>query len=411
MAFFKIGKKSKTDDAVKEIVKEVKESASAKTEKADKPKKEKKQSAEDSALASKKDHPMFKMIEGSEAPKEVGDIVEGKVITIDKSGVYIDLSPLGTGIIYGREYIAARDVIKKINVGDTISAKIVDAGNENGYIELSLKEARQALIWSEADEAIAEKRVLDLPVKEANKGGLIIEWQGIQGFLPASQLRAEHYPRVADGDKDKILEELKKLVGQRIGVTIISAIPKEGKLIFSEKGPDQQKDKQNIIGKYAVGDVVSGEVTGIVDFGVFVKIEDGLEGLVHISEIDWALVEDTKSLFKVHDKVRVKIIEIKEGKISLSIKALKENPWKEAEKKYKKDQVVSGVVIKFNKHGALASIEEGVAGLVHISEFGNEQKLHEKLELGKTYTFKIALFDAKDQKMALSFVDKTEAKK
>jgi len=349
---------------------------------------------------------MSKVVNDSATPPDVGDIMEGRVISNDpKTGVFVDLSPLGTGVIYGREYINARDVIKKINSGDIIAAKVVDVENKDGYIELSLKEARQALVWSEVENIIRDKQVLELPVKEANKGGLIIEWQGISGFLPASQLKADHYPRVTDGDKDKILEELRKLVGQRISVSIISASPKEGKLIFSEKNP-QEKDKDKIIEKYDIGDEFEGEVTGVVDFGVFVKIEEGLEGLVHISEIDWALVEDTKQLYKVRDKVRVKIIEIKDGKISLSIKALKVNPWVEAGKKFKKDDIVSGVVIKFNRHGALASIEEGIAGLVHISEFGSEEKLREKLELGKSYSFRITLFDTKEQKMALSFLDK-----
>ncbi|MES3031360.1 MAG: S1 RNA-binding domain-containing protein [Patescibacteria group bacterium] len=364
--------------------------------------KEKKVKKEKVAVEPKNDTVMDRVVNQSHMPPLVGDLVEGPVINIEKSAVYIDLAPIGTGIIYGREYITARDIIKKINVGDVIAAKVVDTNNKEGYIELSLKEARQALIWSEAETAIANKAVLDLPIVEANKGGLIIQWQGISGFLPASQLKTEHYPRVADGDKDKILEELKKLVGTRISVSIISAIPKEGKLIFSEKSPEQ-KDKDKIIGKYKIGDEVEGTVTGIVDFGVFVKIEDGLEGLVHISEIDWSLVEDPRTLFKVGQKVSVKIIEIKEGKISLSIKALKENPWMEAGKKYKKDMVVEGVVIKFNKHGALASIEEGIAGLVHISEFGSEEKLRKTLELGKSYSFKITLFDVKEQKMALSF--------
>ena len=355
--------------------------------------------------ASKKNSPMGKLVEAMKASPIVGDIVEGPVIAIEKAAVYIDLAPYGTGIIFCREFITARDIIKKINIGDSVAAKIVGTDNKDGYIELSLKEARQALIWSEAEEAILSKKILELPILEANKGGLIIGWQGISGFLPASQLKTEHYPRVSDGDKDKILEELKKLVGKKISVSIISAIPKEGKLIFSEKSPEQ-KDKEKIIGKYTVGDEVDGTVTGIVDFGVFVKLEDGLEGLVHISEIDWSLVEDPRLLFKVGQKVHVKVIEIKENKISLSIKALKENPWVEAAKKYKKDKVVEGVIIKFNKHGALASIEEGIAGLVHISEFGSEEKLRKSLELGKTYTFKITLFDAKEQKMALSFVDK-----
>jgi len=198
---------------------------------------------------------------------------------------------------------------------------------------------------------------------------------------------------------------LKKLVGERLLVTIIGANPKEGKLIFSEKSPET-KDKEDIVSRYTLGDELTGEVTGLVDFGIFVKIEEGLEGLVHISEIDWGLVENPKLMFKIGEKVRVKVIEIKEGKISLSIKALKDNPWREAEKIYKKDDTVEGVIIKYNKHGALASIEEGVAGLIHISEFGSEDKLREKLEMGKVYTFKITLFDPKEQKMALSYVEK-----
>ncbi len=358
------------------------------------------------AEIAKSNHVMTGIIAESANPPSLGDIVEGPVIAIDKKGVFVDLKPYGTGIIYGREYIAARDIIRKVNIGDSIAAKVVDLENEDGYVELSLKEAKQALIWSEAEAAIKSKTVYDVPVLEANKGGLLMSWQGIQGFLPASQLKADHYPRVEDGDKDKILEELKKLVGEKLSVCIIGASPKEGKLIFSEKSPES-RDKEKIVSKYNVGEDIEGTVTGAVDFGIFVKLEENLEGLVHISEIDWSLVEDPRTMFKVGEKVKVKVIEIKDGKISLSIKALKTNPWKEAEKKYKKDDTVTGIVIKFNKHGALASIEEGVAGLVHVSEFGSEAKLKEKLELGKTYTFKISLFDPKDQKMALSFIDKS----
>ena len=341
-------------------------------------------------------------------PPSVDDLVEGPVISIDKGAVYIDLPPFSTGIIYGREFINARDIIKKINAGDIVAGKVVAIGGKEGYIEISLKEARQALIWNEAEEAIRDKRTFELPITDANKGGLIINWQGLSGFLPASQLKPEHYPRISDGDKDKILDELKKLVGEKLSVTIIGASPKEGKLIFSEKS-SETKDKENIVARYALSDELVGEVTGLVDFGIFIKLEEGLEGLVHISEIDWGLVENPKLMFKIGEKVRVKVIEIKDGKISLSIKALKENPWREAEKKYKKDTIVKGIVIKFNKYGALASIEEGVAGLVHVSEFGSEEKLREKLEMGKVYTFKITLFDPKEQKMALSFVDKNKS--
>jgi len=348
--------------------------------------------------------PLETLMEKSLKAPLVDDLVEGPVLEIKKSSVFVDLKPFGTGIIYGREFINAKDIIKKISIGDMVKAKVVERENEDGYIELSLKEARQALIWSEAEEAIREKNIFDLPIKEANKGGLILEWKGIAGFLPASQLKAEHYPRVTDGDKDKILKELKKLIGQKISVIIIGAIPKEGKLIFSEKDNNPQ-ERQAVVGKYNVGDELECLVSGIVDFGIFLKIEEGLEGLVHISEIDWGLVEDPKAMFKVGDKVRAKIIEVKDGKISLSVKALKENPWKEFEGKVKKGDIVKGVVIKYNKHGALVSIKEGVAGLVHNSTLGGEIKLREKLELGKTYSFQVTLFEPKDQRMTLTYLE------
>ncbi len=350
---------------------------------------------------------MTKLTEAARPSLNAGDLAEGTVIAIEKSALYINLKPWGIGIIYGREFMNARDVVKRVNVGDTITAKVVERENKEGYIELSLKEARQALIWSEAEEAIAKKTVMEIIVQDANKGGLILEWQGIQGFLPASQLKAEHYPHVGDGDKDKILDELRKLNGQKLFVTIITANPKEGKLIFSEKEPER-KEKTALAGQYTVGDVIEGTITGIVDFGLFIKIAEGLEGLVHISEMDWGLVGDPRSIFKVGETAQAKIIEVKDGKISLSIKALKKNPWTEAARKYKKGDKVKGVVIKYNKHGALVSIEEGVAGLVHISEFENEQALKAALELGKPYPFTITLFEPQDQRMTLTF---KEAKK
>jgi len=340
------------------------------------------------------------IVDRSGSRPEVEALVEGSVILIRKSSVFVDLSPYGTGIIYGREFINAKDIIKKISLGDVIKAKVVESENEDGYVELSLKEAKQALTWSEAEKAIKAKTVMDLEIKDANKGGLILEWQGLQGFLPASQLKADHYPRVLDSDKDKILKELKKLVGQKISVMIISTLPKEGKLIFSEKD-NNPEEKKEILNKYNVGDDIECTIAGIVDFGIFLKLEDGLEGLVHISELDWGLVDDPRTMFKVGETVKARVIEIKDGKVSLSIKALKENPWKEYEGKLKKGDIIKGVVIKYNKHGALVSIKEGVAGLVHNSTFGTESKLREKLELGKNYNFQITMFEPKDHKMTL----------
>ncbi len=349
--------------------------------------------------------PMAELAEGTPKRPANDDVVEGPVIAIGRARVFVDLHPFGTGIIYGREYLSARESLKNTNIGDIITAKVVGTEKKEGYIELSLREARQALIWNEAEQALQKRSVFELPIADANKGGLIINWQGIQGFLPASQLASEHYPRVPDGDKDKIFVELKKLIGTKIEVIVITANPKEQKLIFAEKGAGNT-ERSGLVEKYHVGDAVEGVVTGATEFGVFVKLEEGLEGLVHISEMDWALVENPKTRYKVGENIKVKVIEIKDGKVSLSIKALKDDPWKSAAAKYKKDQTVDAVVIKYNKHGALASIEEGVAGLVHISEFANEGALRAGLELGKVYPFTITLFEPKERRMTLSYAGK-----
>lgn len=341
---------------------------------------------------------------------KVEDVIEGKVLAIDKSAVYVDVHPFGTGIIYGYEFIQAKDVIRKLNIGDTVTAKVVELENAGGYIELSLKEAKAALVWAEAEEAVKNKQVLNLTVKEANRGGLIIEWNGLQGFLPSSQLSKENYPKVEDGDKDKITKELKKLVGKKLDVVIIAATPKEGKLIFTEKGGNSGSSAttSSFTGakapsqKYQVGDVVNGTVSGVVEFGIFVKLEDKVEGLVHISEISWSLIENPKTIFKIGEKIKAKVIEIKDGKISLSIKALTTNPWETASERYKKGDKVSGVVIRFNKHGALVSVEEGVSGLLHVSEFGSEENMKKALSLGKICHCFISTFDPKDEKMILT---------
>lgn len=339
------------------------------------------------------------------APRE-GDLVEGPVVAMTKNKVFIELHPFGVGIIYGREYQTASDILRRVKVGDIVAAKVVDPTNSEGYVELSLMEARQALIWADAETAVAKGTVFELPVKEANKGGLMLDWQGITGFLPASQLKPDHYPRVEDGDKGKILDELRKLVGEKLPVVIITALPEEGKLIFSERGPQQEKTVA--AENFSVGDVIEGEVTGAVEFGVFVKISEGMEGLVHISELDWGLVENPKTLYEVGAKVNVKVIEVKDGKVSLSIKALKEDPWRIAGDQYKKDQVVDAAIIKYNKHGALASIQEGVAGLVHISEFASIEELRKTLELGRSYKFKITLFEPANHRMTLSYKQANE---
>ncbi|MCH7883236.1 S1 RNA-binding domain-containing protein [Patescibacteria group bacterium] len=344
---------------------------------------------------------LFKSVSIS-IPK-VGDFVDGVIIGRKESTLFIDLGPFNVGIVYGRELTQAKDMVRNLRAGDHVTAKITEMENEQGYVELSLKEAGQEIIWREAQE-LAERHIpLELKVKEANKGGLVLEWEGIQGFLPASQLRPAHYPRVEGGDKERILDELKKLVGETLMVTIITANQTEDKLIFSEK-EIQTDEVKEVLAKYKVGNVIEGEITGVVDFGVFIKIEDNLEGLSHISELSWSLVDDPRSFFEIGKKVKAKIIGIEGGKISLSIKALEPDPWEKVKEKYKKGDIVEGVVIRMNRYGVLVAIEEGVAGLVHISEFGSEKDMREKIELGKTYPFQIILFEPTERRLTLAYL-------
>ncbi len=333
-----------------------------------------------------------------------GDIVEGKIIAVDRSTVYIDLSPVGTGIIYGREFTLAKDVLRKVKVGDTISAKIIDLETPDGYIDLSLKEARKIYIWSEAEEAMRDNRVYKVIIKNANRGGLVIDWNGVRGFLPASQLAEEHHPKVLNGDKDTVLNELRKCIGKELSVVIENTDQENDTLIFSEyKDKDSKTEKGEGGGApaYNVGDVKSGIVTGVVDFGVFVTIDNEIEGLVHISEMDWGLVDDPRKFYSIGNQVQVKIIEIEGDKYSFSFKELHKNPWEDITDRHKVGDTASGVIIKYGPFGAFASIEAGVSGLIHISSFKDAEDLRNTLEIGKTYEFVITNLEPKNQKLTL----------
>jgi small subunit ribosomal protein S1 len=339
-------------------------------------------------------------------PPKVGEIVEGKIIGTGKSSIYVDLGNKGAGIIYGREFYAAKDELKNLKVGDKIFAKIVDLENEEGYIELSLAEAGKELGWEELREKKEKDLTITVKVLGANKGGLIAEVEGLRGFLPVSQLTPEHYPRVEGADKAKILSRLQKLIGQNIEVKILDLNPKKEVLIFSEKATETEKIKE-ILKKYKVGDVVEGEITGIVDFGVFIKFgKEPMEGLIHISELDWQLIEDPADIVQAGQKVKAKIIEITEdGRVSLSLKALKKDPWENIEEKYKKEDVVMGKITKFNPFGAFVEVEPKIQGLAHISEFGTRSKMEEKLKIGETYKFKVLQIDPREHKMTLKLAE------
>ena len=335
----------------------------------------------------------------------ISELIEGTVLQKRGINLYLDLGDKGMGIVFGKEFQNAKDIIKKLKIGDKISGKIIELENENGLVELSIKEAGSDALWKEARVLKELQEALDLKITDSNKGGLVIEWRGVKGFLPASQLSAAHYPKVEGGDKEKISEELKKLIGETLSVVVLDCNQKEEKLIFSEKGI-LSEDIKKIVEKYKPGDMIEGEITGVVEFGVFIKLEEGLEGLAHISELDWALVENPASMFKVGDRQKAKIITIDGDKVSLSIKALKPDPWTINKEKYKKGDIVEGNILRLNKFGALIFLDSGIYGLSHISEFETENKMRDMIKVGEKYFFQIAVFQPENKKLSLSFLGK-----
>jgi len=338
-------------------------------------------------------------------PAQIGKIVEGKIVGKARSAVFLDLGPMGTGIIYGREFQEAKDEIKNMKKGDSLFVKIIDLENEQGYIELSLNQASDKLTWEKLKQQKDEGQKLNVKITGANKGGLLAEIFGVPAFLPVSQLLSEHYPRVEKGDSSKIIRELQKFVDQEMEVKIFDLDPRQGKLILSEKAKEDEKIKE-ILKNYHVGDVAEGEITGITNFGVFMKFGDqGLEGLIHISELDWQLIQDPADIVKVGQKVKAKIISITDNKVSLSLKALKEDPWQDFEKENKKGDILKGQVTKFNPYGAFVQINSKIQGLCHISEFGTKAKMEETLKMGETYKFQILSIDSKEHRMSLKIVE------
>ncbi len=350
---------------------------------------------------------------------KAGDVIEGEVIEVSSNSIYLDLGIFGTGVVMGKEIKDGLGATDKLKRGDKVSATVTDLENEDGYIELSIREASIERAWQDLEEKQGEGDVFMTKILDANKGGLIVEVNGITGFLPVSQLTNEHYPRVEEGEKSKILEKLKSFVGTEMKVKVLDTDKDAGKLIVSEKAAYSEEERK-AIAELNVGDIIEGEVSGVVDFGAFVKFlppskadstreEDRLEGLVHISELAWQLIDNPREIVKTGDRVKARIIGIDDTRVSLSIKALEQDPWKEVEKKYKAGDVVSGQVRKINHFGAFVYLDDDIHGLAHVSELLEKhagKNIEDILETGKTYQWKILSIEPKEHRMGLALVEK-----
>lgn len=346
-------------------------------------------------------------------PLKEGDIIEGKIIGKEGISLFVDLGPQGTGIIRGPEFSEAKVRIKDLDAGKEVLAKVLETDTDDGYIELSLRDAQKEIVWKELIQKKDAGETIEVKILGANKGGLLTNLYGVPAFLPVSQLSSQHYPKVEQGDPQKILQELQKFIGQTMEAKILNLDAEQSQIILSEKLKELEEKKESLK-KYNIGDVVDGEVTAICDFGVFIKFptggnkeeaEDTLEGLIHISELDWQLVENPSEIVKAGEKTKAKIIQINGDKVFLSLKALKENPWLEIEKEFKKGDIIRGKVKKLNPYGAFVELKPKIQGLCHISVFGSQKKMGEKIEIGKTYSFKISLIDSLKYKINLEFIE------
>jgi small subunit ribosomal protein S1 len=350
-----------------------------------------------------------------------GEKVEGRVVGVESMAVYVDLEKLGAGVVYGKDI---KDGFgperKRLGIGDKLTAVILDLENEDGYVELSISEALREEAWKDLRQKMKDKAVITTKILDANKGGLMVEVNGITGFMPVSQLTSEHYPRVEDGDKQRILEILRGYIGTEMNVCVLDLDEEEEKLIVSEKQANLGKEKE-AIAELKVGDVVEGHISGIVDFGAFVKFappskqdvakeDDKLEGLVHISQLDWQLIEDPRKVVKVGEKVQAKIISIDGTRISLSTRVLKDDPWMTAAKKYNVGDKVTGTVHKINHFGAFVYLDRDIHGLAHVSGFPQypQRALDEIIETDKEYTWQIMSMEPSEHRMGLKFVGESK---
>jgi len=293
-----------------------------------------------------------------------GEVVDGTVLSIRKHEVLIDLGPHGVGLVPRREIGFSR----ALNEGDEVTASIVDPELENGQVLLSLRKAAKDKGWDELAAKMDSGEIIDVSPYDANRGGLLVEYDGVRGFLPVSQLSAEHYPRVGSSDKEEILQRLNSLINQTLKVRILDADRKANKLIFSEK----EAVKEGLAARFeklAIGDSVKGVATGVVDYGVFVNVE-GIEGLVHISEISWERVNNPNDYVKVGQTIEAKIIAIDKDRLSLSMKQLTEDPWMSEVDQFKSGDKVEGTVTRITPFGAFVQISPAVEALVHVSELG-----------------------------------------
>ncbi len=328
----------------------------------------------------------------------VGKRIEGQIISINNEGIFIGIPGYKSdGLIpKGEIFLKDNETISDVyTLGQTIEAKVLNSNNSDGYVLLSNTEIIKEQAKNELVEKFENKNDIEVKVSEVIKGGLIARFKEIPVFIPASHLELTR------------VDDLNKYLGESFPVRIIELKEERHKtrIVASRRAileEEREKKEKVALESLNVGDIVEGEVKNIVDYGAFVDVL-GIEGLIHISELSWGKAK-LKSLLKVGDTIKVKVIAIDEEKkkVSLSLKALTEDPWLNIEEKYPVGNITMGKVVRFTDFGAFVELEAGVDALLHISKISNQRINHpsEALKLGETV--KAAIIDVNSEKKRIS---------
>ncbi|MBF0913467.1 30S ribosomal protein S1 [Candidatus Gracilibacteria bacterium] len=342
-------------------------------------------------------------------PKQ-GDVISGTIVKIEKKNILVNVNNQFTGLVVSKEVGNTVD-LSELKPGQGIEVMVLGDSVERGLLILSLKRANQIKNLTNLTKYHDSSEIITVRPTEANKGGLLVDIDGLKGFIPVSQLTPLHYPRVEGADPDKILAHLDSLVGQPFKVRVINVDEYGKKIIFSEKAAIEE-NREKALSTLKEGDIIEGVISGILSYGLFVTF-DGLEGLVHVSEIDWGHVTNPAKFAKVGMKVKVKVIGLDSDKISLSIKRLKENPWETLAKKYKLNDTITAPISRISKFGAFMDLEGGIQGLIHLSEIshGVVKDIRDHIRVGEEVQAKIINFEPEKKRIGLSLKALQEAPK
>lgn len=324
-----------------------------------------------------------------------GQKLQGKVVSKNPKSLILDIGGKSEGVVAEKAFVEARDFIKTLEIGDTVTVSVLIPETKEGVALLSLRQAAFDASWERLNKARQANQAVAVFGKGVNPSGVTVDVDGQLGFIPGSQLGKE------------ASKNPQNLVGKYFKAVPLEVERATNKIVLSEKEVSDAADikiAKETMGKIKEGEVYDGVVTTVANFGCFVKLNlPGkilIEGLVHISELSWGKVESTAAAVSEGDKVKVKVVGTKDGRLSLSIKAALKDPWEELGEKYKVESKIKGKVIRMSDFGAFVELEPGVEGLVHITHIPPGQRLSE----GQEVNCYVQEIDTKNKKLSLGLV-------